>query len=113
MKKALISLGGIVYSAILYYRVHETITIVDKIRQLRGMTLEYDNLLSEAKELKKIGQHAASYAVMAASKSKLVDIQFTYESILTEFKFAALGWIERRRFEKDPEWEFIRESLKN
>lgn len=106
-------MGGIVISTIIYYRTHELITIGDKICRLREMTLEYDNLLSEARELKKIGQHAASSAVMATANSKLKAIQFTYESILVDYKHATLGWIERRRFEKDPEWEFIRESLKD
>lgn len=113
MKKVLISLGGIVIGTILYCRAHESITIRDEISQLCGMKLEYDNLLSEARELKKIGQHAASSAVMATANSKLKAIQFTYESILMDYKHATLGWIDRRRFEKDPEWEFIRESLKD
>lgn len=113
MKKVLINLGGAVISAILYYRAHEAITIGDEIGRLRGMKLEYDNLLSEARELKKIGQHAASSAVMATANSKLKAIQFTYKSILINSKFATLGWIGRRRFEKAPEWEFIRESLKD
>lgn len=113
MKKALINLGVTVISVIVYFRVHELLTIGERISQLRGMTLEYDNLLSEARELKKIGQHAASSAVMATANSKLIDIQFAYKSILKYYKFAEFGWIERRRFEKDPEWEFIRESLKD
>lgn len=113
MKKALINLGVTVISVIIYFRVHEAITIGEETNRLREMALEYDNLLSEARELKKIGQHAASSAVMATANSKLKAIQFTYDSILMYYKFATLGWIERRRFEKDPEWEFIRESLKN
>ena len=113
MKKALINLGGIVISTIIYYRVHELITIGDKICRLRGMKFEYYTLLSKASELKTMGQHAASSAVMATANSKLIAIQFTYKSILIDYKYATLGWIERRRFEKDPDWEFIRESLKN
>ncbi len=113
MKKVLINLGTTVIVTVICARAHNLLSVSEKICQLRGMTLEYNNLLSEARELKRIGQHAASSAVMAAANSKLIAIQFTYKSILADYKIATLGWIERRRFEKDPEWEFIRESLKD
>jgi hypothetical protein len=113
MKKTLISLGTMVIVTVSCARSHNLISVGEEINRLRGMTLEYDNLLFEARELKKIGQHAASSAVMATANSKLKAIQFTYESILKDYKFATFGWIERHRFEKDPEWEFIRESLKD
>ena len=113
MKKVLINLGTTVIVTVIYARAHNLLLVSEEIGRLYGMTLEYNNLLSEARELKKIGQHAASSAVMATANSKLKAIQFTYESILRNYKHATIGWIERRKFEKDPEWEFIRESLKD